>query len=356
MPSPYVSRSLWRRLKRVRPSSDGSLALRPCRVLLREGRWIDRVYLVEEAAYLRHWKISPEQDPARRALQLETIEDVAESPSRLPPRFADRLYRAGESGTGYTYFTLRLSNGRKLPYQTGHAVDFPQWPDDTTPDLVADVTPHQVHEEFRRRTPGPHEGSAPHFWCLYRRPESRWPRVLSAGWMLASWACAVVLAVRSRVALEALGARGLVNDLLPELATPGSAAPGAVIMAAALALQVGLAVAPFVRRRGLGARLATLGLMMPALALLPWVVTPAPAGAWLTLADPRWRPSLDLALCLVAAVNAILLLLPSRGRAAGAAPATEPHGPAAPPSGASAETTASSAAAPGPSPETVARP
>ena len=310
MQAPSISRSLWRRLRRVRPSHDGSLELRPCRALLKEGRWVDRVYLVEEAAYLRHWQIPPEEDASRRALALEAIEDVAESPTRLPVRVADRLYRAGESGKGYAVFTLLLSNGRRLPYHTGHAVDFPQWPDDVTPDLVEDALPHEASEEFRRRTPGPQEGSAPHLWCLYRRPQPRWPRVVSAAWATLTWACAAWFVQRGRVLLA--GAWPRVERLAPLdwLSSLGAPETQAVITALALALQAGLVAAPFVRRRSPVARLAILILMAPALSLSTTLLG-AELGE-LAAAGPGGGLALFLALWLVPVVNALLLVLPGR--------------------------------------------
>jgi hypothetical protein len=310
MQAASISRSLWRQLKRVRPSHDGSLELRPCRALLKEGRWVDRVYLVEEEAYLRHWQVHPEEDASRRALALEAIEEVAESPTRLPVRVADRLYRAGESGKGYAVFTLLLSNGRRLPYHTGHAVDFPQWPDDVTPDLVEDALPHEVPEEFRRRTPGPQEASAPHLWCLYRRSQPRWPRVVSAVWAILTWACAAWLVQRGRAFLAGAWPRLERTAPLDRLSSLGALETQAVITVLALALQAGLVAAPFVRRRSPLARLGILILMAPALALSAALTGAEQSG--LAAAGTGGELALFLALWLVPVVNALLLVLPGR--------------------------------------------
>lgn len=323
-----IPRPLWRRLRRVRASHDGSLELRPCRVLLKEGRWIDRVYLVEEEAYLRLWKAPPGQDPARRGLPYDAIEDVAESLSRLPARFADRLYRAGESGAGYTLFTLVLSNGRRLPYQTGHAVDFPQWPDDVTPDLVQEVLPHQAPPVFRRRTPGPFEASAPHLWCLYRRPPARWPRAVAAAWALVTWGCAAVLADLGRAALAEAGVLRFAVELLRGVASGGDRAQAALQWAAGIALQGGLVAAPLLRRCSWGARLAALVLMLPGLALAPHLARSARL-AWWAGGEPRAQTGLALGLWMLPLLNAALLVFPARRAARAPAPEAAPAGSAA---------------------------
>jgi hypothetical protein len=321
MQAPTLPRPLWRRLRRIRPSRDGSLLLRPCRVLLKEGRWVDRVYLVDEAAYLRLWKMPPGEDASRRPLPAEEIVDVAESPTRLPARFADRLYRAGESGAGYTCFTLVLKGGRRLPYMTGHAVDFPQWPDDVTPDLVREVLPHEVPAEFKKRTPLTHEASAPHLWCLYRPPRPRWPRVAAAAATGVSWVCAAVLADFGRQMLATLPAVGVMADLLRGVLAPGPAALAAVAAALGWLLQAGLILAPLVRRRGRWARLLALAAMLPALGLGHQLIRAGRAGWWASFAGPRWRIAAEALLWLVPVVNAAILAASLARRSAPLPPA-----------------------------------
>lgn len=148
-------------LSRVPKSSDGYCEYAPCRVTLRSGDVLDRVYIVERAAFRRVWG---ETDATVRVDNIEQIED---SPFRLPARCANDLYRAGESGMGYTQFTARLRDGSTLPFVVGNAVDFPNWPPDTGPADVVDVQPHAGREIFRDRAPSPHERSAPYAWCLY---------------------------------------------------------------------------------------------------------------------------------------------------------------------------------------------
>jgi hypothetical protein len=312
-------------VRRIRPSRDGSLELRPCRVLLKEGRWIDRVFLVDEEAYLRLWKLPPGQDASRRPLPAGEIVDVAESLTRLPVRIADRLYRAGESGAGYTCFTLVLAGGRRLPYMTGHAVDFPQWPDDVTPDLVREVLPHEIPEEFKKRTPLTHEASAPHLWCLYRRPRPRWPQVAAAAATFLSWMCAAVLADFGRELLVGLGAVAVMAELLRGVLSPGPAALAGVVAALGWILQGGLLLAPLARRRGRGARLAVLVAMLPALVLAPQLIRAGRVGWWGALVGPRWRVAGEALLWLVPVVNAALVAASLARRPASVPP--EPEAP-----------------------------
>ncbi|MCZ6779612.1 MAG: hypothetical protein O7F16_11700 [Acidobacteria bacterium] len=328
MKPPTLSRPLWRRLRRVRSSRDGSLDLRPCRVLLRDGRWLDRVYLVEEVPYLRQWKIHPKKDPSRRDLPLDSIVDVDDSPTRLPARFATRLYRAGESWQRFTVFTLVLENGRRLPYLMGHFLDFPQWPDDVTPELVTGVIPHEAPDEFRSRTPSPHQAAAPHRWCLYRRPPKRWPRVVSALWTLLTWSSAFFLVAAAWVLQPGLGLlipHAAIVSMLERASGPFSAG---LPMASLLVLQAGPVTAPLVRRKRGPFRLAVLLAMVPALLLSPhwWELSKSVNGH-------AWRDRLIVALILwgIPAINAVLLLLPDhRKMRQGSTTPQEPAPPEAP--------------------------
>jgi hypothetical protein len=130
-------------------------------VTLRSGDVLDRVYIVERAAFRRMWG---ETEVTVFVADIERIED---SPFRLPAQWANALYQAGESGMGYTLFTARLRDGSTLPFVVGNAVDFPNWPAGTGPADVVDVQPHAGREVFRDRGPGPHERSARYSWSIY---------------------------------------------------------------------------------------------------------------------------------------------------------------------------------------------
>src|SRR5579859_6387213 len=62
----------------------------------------------------------PETDPGKRWVWIDDVKFVKESPNRLPVRFANELYRSGESGMGYTIFKVVFSDG--LGRSSGQAV------------------------------------------------------------------------------------------------------------------------------------------------------------------------------------------------------------------------------------------
>lgn len=126
------------------------------------------MYAVEANGYLRMWGVDPSDDPAKRSVAVDQVVKIEDSPYRLPAPLADKLYRAGESGMGYVIFTVVMNDGRRLPFVTGNAVDFPAWPADVNPQDAVEVLPHQGREVFRDRAPGPNEGSADYSWCLYQ--------------------------------------------------------------------------------------------------------------------------------------------------------------------------------------------
>jgi hypothetical protein len=159
---PRLSPELAEQLARVPKSSDGYVEYAPCRVTLRSGEVIDRVFVVEQAAFRRVWRASlPNEVPIADVV---SIEDCA---VRLPAPLANELYKAGESGMGYVLFTVRLRDGSLRPFATGNVVDFPNWPPGVDPRDVLDVEPHAGRATFRDRPPGPHERSADYSWCLY---------------------------------------------------------------------------------------------------------------------------------------------------------------------------------------------
>ena len=157
---------LYEQLVKVEPSTDGMVEYRPCRVQLKDGRIFDRVYVVECRSYVRAWGVWPDQDPNKRSIRIEDVIAIEESPVRMPAHLANKMYAAGESGMGYCVFVLVLRDGRRLPYMTGNAVDFPDLPEGVTTDAIADLLPHA-----RERQPGYYRRSAEYYWCLYRSDE-----------------------------------------------------------------------------------------------------------------------------------------------------------------------------------------
>lgn len=158
---PKLPPHLKSQLDAITPSLDGELKYYPCKVRLRDGTEVDRVYFVPEASYVKHWGVYPGQDSHKAELLLADIESLEESPSRLPPQFADELYEAGESGMGYTLFVAVFSDGSRQAYGAGNAIDFVEYPEGKGPRDVAKVLPHQGRGDKRRK-------DAPEFrWCIY---------------------------------------------------------------------------------------------------------------------------------------------------------------------------------------------
>jgi len=152
-------------LQRIPPSHDLFIVYYPCRVTLRNNSVLDTVYIEPEKPYLRAWGVYPEDDKAKRWVRIEDILAVEDSPTRLPARFANEIYRGGESGMGYTIFTVVFSDGKRQAYSTGGAVDFIRYPEGKGPGDVVAVEPH----EGRGNDPVP---NPQWYWCLYSESES----------------------------------------------------------------------------------------------------------------------------------------------------------------------------------------
>lgn len=168
---PSISKILFEQLMAVEPSKDGALEYRPCKVFLKDGSSFDRVYVVDAESYIKVWGVWPEGDRAKRYLSIQDVTKIEESPFRIPPHLANKMYHTGESGMGYCIYTLVLNDGRKLPYLTGNAVDFPNLPPDVRPDMIVDLLPHEGRATFVGKTRAPYTTMAPHHWCLYSRTE-----------------------------------------------------------------------------------------------------------------------------------------------------------------------------------------
>jgi hypothetical protein len=160
MTAPHLPKRLMQQLARVPVSHDRFMHYAPCLVRLRSGRVCPRVYVAEESEYLALWGY----DPSRPAISIRHVGAIEDSPLRLGPTLADRVYEAGESGMGYTIFTVHMKDGRSLPFSTGGAVDFPNWPPGVDPKDAVSVEPHVGREHFQA------SGSAKsldYLWCLY---------------------------------------------------------------------------------------------------------------------------------------------------------------------------------------------
>ena len=147
---------------------------------LHDGQTLDRVYIVAEAPYIRMWGVYPEDDRGKKWIRIEDVASIAESPTRLPAKIANRLYEAGESGMGYTIFTVGFSDGTKQACAAGNAIDFIHYPENNGPKDVVSVKPHVGRD--RNPLPGP-----AYFWCIYsdgELPAHIYPAQASKGTLL----------------------------------------------------------------------------------------------------------------------------------------------------------------------------
>jgi hypothetical protein len=160
---PVIPQTIAEKLQCIQPSGEGGeLRYFPCSVTLKSGVKLECVYLCEAASWFASWGVWPEDDRAKRSINVEDIADLGESAFRLPAKFANRLYRAGESGMGYTIFVLEFRNGGRAAYVTGNVVDFITYPPGQSADTVANVIPHEGRMEQKLRTPE-------YAWCLFER-------------------------------------------------------------------------------------------------------------------------------------------------------------------------------------------
>ena len=163
---PRIPRGLYEQVLAVESSVDAvippAFAYRPCRVRLEDDTWLPRVYVQEARSWLELWGVWPDEDPGKTEVAIGDVVEIADSPVRLPPHLATRMYDAGESGMGGCSFTLVLADGRRLACDTGNAVDFVDLPAGVATSHVVDLEPHG-------RAGEPTAGAA-YAWCLYELP------------------------------------------------------------------------------------------------------------------------------------------------------------------------------------------
>lgn len=158
---PKLPPHLQPQLEAITPSVAGDLKHYPCLVRLKDGSEVDRVYFVSEAPYIENWAVYPGQDRHKSEIFVSDVASLAESPSRLPPQFANELYQAGESGMGYMLFVVVFSDGARQAFLTGNAVDFIEYPEGRGSGEVVAVLPHEGRNDPDRK-------NAPSYsWCIY---------------------------------------------------------------------------------------------------------------------------------------------------------------------------------------------
>jgi hypothetical protein len=144
----------------ITPSHEGDLTYWPCAARLKDGSVLSCVYMVAEKSYLKRWGVYPEQDRGKGYIYINNIDALADSPNRLPATFANHLDQAGESGMGYTIFTIRFSDGSTQAYVSGNAIDFIRYPEGKGPGDVVGVSPHEGRGNQPVKTPN-------YYWCLF---------------------------------------------------------------------------------------------------------------------------------------------------------------------------------------------
>ena len=156
-----LPRHLEESLQGSEPTQDGDLTYYPCSTTLTNGDVLDMVYFMPERPAMKLWEGYLQADGAKRLIRVEDVAEIRDSPARLPARFANELYQHGESGMGYTIFTVVFSDGARQACVTGNGVDFIQYPPGKGPLDVTDVIPHEgKRDDSLVKAP-------PSYWCIY---------------------------------------------------------------------------------------------------------------------------------------------------------------------------------------------
>lgn len=155
---PRLPHNFRAKLKRITPTQSIYF---PVIVTLRTGERRDAVYLSPAIPWFERWGVWPDEDAGKIGLGLDEVTDFEESPSRMPPQFAEVLYDAGESGMGYQLFQLHFLDGSSASFVSGNTIDFPDLPPGKTPGDILGVTPHAGRDDPLRR------GSKEYAWCLF---------------------------------------------------------------------------------------------------------------------------------------------------------------------------------------------
>jgi hypothetical protein len=149
--APKLTPALKQQLDAIEPSHyDPQIALHPCSVQLRDGRTLECVYMTEASVFKCLWHFdSPEEVPGMFCISPAEVVSITDSPFRLPARFANKVYQAGESGMGYTIFALKFKWWPRRYYCAGSFVDFVEFPPWQGPDTVTCVLTH-LFKRFKR--------------------------------------------------------------------------------------------------------------------------------------------------------------------------------------------------------------
>ena len=163
-PLPDHLRKQW---EAILPSAS-QVQYRPCSATLNTGAVYPCVYVLEAQKYIDVWGVWPEDDPCKDHIRVDELASLSESPFRLPTAFANQLYRAGETGKGYSVFTLVFADGGQVPIGgSSNAIDFVALPDGRRMADIVRVVPHAGRDQR------PIQAQPAYHWCLFGSGEGR---------------------------------------------------------------------------------------------------------------------------------------------------------------------------------------
>jgi hypothetical protein len=133
--------SLQRQLDAIEPSEvEPGHRIYPCSAQLNDGTVQKCVYFMTAATSMRLLgRNGPAAVPDRNWILEDEVASIGESPVRLPARFANKIYRAGESHYGCYTFALVFSRWLRRGYTVGGFVDFLEFPRGHGPSDVKEV-------------------------------------------------------------------------------------------------------------------------------------------------------------------------------------------------------------------------
>ena len=158
---PLITKPLAAELKLIEPSIRKHVKLYPCLATLTDGRQLDGVYMIAASDFLKM-----DEPESRTVLPLGRIAHIEESPTRLPAKLANKIYRSGESAMGYYLFTLVFNDGAQLPCRTSDSVDFIDLPRSFAERKIVNVLPHVGQKVVPSGKPQGHGAAA--VWCPFR--------------------------------------------------------------------------------------------------------------------------------------------------------------------------------------------
>lgn len=148
-------------LEAIEPSEfEPGARLYPCSARLTDGTVSECVYFITaDTARRLFGPAGIEAVSGRHRIAVEEVSNVFVSPARLPAKFANQIYQAGETHYGCFTFTLVFSRWRREEYSVGGFIDFLPFPPGRGPSDVKEVF-HHTRSIRASRVPE-------YRWCVY---------------------------------------------------------------------------------------------------------------------------------------------------------------------------------------------